>query len=61
MCPGDSGTPVYKADGSAKPTTIVGIKSFRAIRATPPVWGAVARVDVNAPEDAQRWLAENVF
>jgi hypothetical protein len=58
VCPGDSGTPVYK---SGSPTTIVGINSFRAIRATPPVWGAIARVDESAPEDALRWLSDNVF
>jgi hypothetical protein len=61
VCPGDSGTPVYKSDGSARPATIVGINSFRAIRAAPPIWGAVARIDTEAPDDARRWLNENVF
>jgi hypothetical protein len=25
------------------------------------VWGAIARVDESAPEDALRWLSDNVF
>lgn len=52
VCPGDSGTPVYKDTGETF-TTIVGINSFRSV---PKIWGAAARLDRNVPKDAEDWL-----
>jgi len=56
VCQGDSGTPLYRMGRSGKPTTVVGINSFRA--PSIDLWGAATRLDRNIPEDAERWLTE---
>lgn len=56
-CPGDSGTPAYS--GNAPYKTIVGVNSYRRIKAGKEIWLAAVRFDSEIAAADQKWLKDN--